>query len=141
MVEVNKQLHTINLYEKIFLSISRLPNQGMHKVFTSFTMIKTIMSNFTQSIIPLQALWWFSDTLGYILLTMHKINQDKAQMLTDTVQSYGAWYWDAECSSQERSSAGPLSLLRCMLPLSLPCKTKAEHYFHKSKNSLWMSFS
>ena len=30
-------------------------------------------------------------TLGHILLMTHKINQDKAQMLTDTFQSYGGW--------------------------------------------------
>ena len=37
---------------------------------------------------------------------MHKINGDEAQMLMDTVQSSGAWCWDAECGSQKGACRG-----------------------------------
>ena len=42
---------------------------------------------------------------------MHRVSLDKAQMLTDTVQSYGSLMLDAECCSQGRSLVVRLSLL------------------------------
>lgn len=38
-----------------------------------------------QSLLP-----GFSETSGSILLVMHKVNRDEAQLLTDRVQSAGA---------------------------------------------------
>ena len=59
---------------------------------------------------------------------MHKINQGKAQMLTDTAQSSE----NAECSSRGRTLAVPLSLLRVGTALITNCKTNAECYLYSS---------
>lgn len=40
---------------------------------------------------------------------MHGIDQDTAQVLTDTVQSLAAWQQASVCVSPGRSSAGPLA--------------------------------
>lgn len=62
---------------------------------------------------------------------MHTINQDKAQMLTDTAQSYGGLMLRSGCNSQEKSLVVPGSLLRVQ-PTSVTAhhKTSAKPFFH-----------
>ena len=64
--------------------------QHTHNIIISFTVIERL--NCTQSNAkhnPLEVLLGFSDTLGPILLTDVHINGDRAQVRTDTVQSFG----------------------------------------------------
>lgn len=71
---------------------------------------------------------------------MHKINQDKGQMLKDTIKTLAAGGLGAEHGSQGRSLAGPLSLLWVdTAPIPALCQMlKAAFafylFFHGSEN-------
>ena len=78
-----------------------------------------------------------SDTLDTSCQQMHKINPDKAQMLTYTAQAMVAWCWDAECSSQGRNrrsnSCLPLSYLAVISKNPLGFLSISENrYWHRS---------
>lgn len=76
---------------------------------------------------------------------MHKINSDKAHMVTHAVQSYGAWCWDAECSSWGGAWRPLLLLLVCCF-----CNGSIQNkhrmlvslfvFFRRSENPLRISF-
>lgn len=92
---MNEQLPLISM-EK-FLSFPRLQIQYTCNVFFSHSPPKhLITSRLMISITPfcVDALLFFSGTLEHILLTDAQINWYKTQMLTDTVQSSGAWCCD-----------------------------------------------
>lgn len=62
---------------------------------------------------------------------MHKINGDKTQVLTDTVKAIAVGTGMLSVTLQEGTWQGHL-FLGVVLPLTAPCKTKAEGYFHFS---------
>lgn len=72
-------------------------------------------------------------TLGHFLLMTHKINRDKAQMLTDTGSKH--WWLDAgmESIALGKEFVGPPYLLGAPAASIAPyCKTNTEHYFQFS---------
>lgn len=46
---------------------------------------------------------------------MHKINRDRAQMLTDAVQSSGAWSLGSECGPREGARRASLAVASALL--------------------------
>lgn len=93
---------------EMFLSIPRPKIQCAYNIFYFIIMIKTL--NYVQFYTKCNALTnslRFSDTLGHVLLIMHKINRDRAQGLTDTARSSGPdagkelaglWPWPVACA-------------------------------------------
>lgn len=81
----------------------------------------------------------FSNTLGCILLQMHSINHDKAQILTGHSSKPGGLLM--KCSSQGRSLVGSLSLpLQASLQNQCQILFSLSPFFPKSKNPLEITF-
>lgn len=118
------------------MNIGRRPVQHMHHAFICLPWSKCLLtSSVTISVIPLQTLIIFSNTLWYILLTMQKLNPEAHR------HNSKLWHPDAECGSRGRNLVVSLLLFRCTSWVTAHCKTNAEHYFHFSHFFVKASFS